>query len=218
MTGPPQYFKQFERKKSAKDKLDFASKILAKLAKFQVYEDAKDAGKLPSSFSLLTLLSISLCSPPFQQMHPQDNFFDKIMPLLESDLIDAASGHDAFIASLVTIARGYSKALTPEAEEEEGFFFHESYEKALILIVGMMENSSCLKVFFETLRSQDLIVPFSQALGSMLPLDISYTTQVVHTSSLLLTYSNKSGSHMQYLLSSVFFPCSRRLHWIFWHA
>ena len=109
MTGPPQYFKQFERKKSPKDKLDFATSVLAKLAKFQVYEDAKDA----------------------------DNFFDKILPLLESDLIDAAAGHDAFIASLVTIARGYSKALTPEAEEEEeGFFFHDSYEKALILIIG----------------------------------------------------------------------------------
>lgn len=191
MTGPPQYFKQFERKKSPKDKLDFASKILAKLAKFQVYEDAKDA----------------------------DNFFDKILPLLESDLIDAAAGHDAFIASLVTIARGYSKALTPEAEEEEeGFFFHESYEKALILIVGMMENSSCMKVFFETLRSQDLVVPFSQALGSILPLDISYITQVVHTSSCIITYSHKSGSQMQYLIFSVFFPCSRRLHWIFSHA
>ena len=31
MTGPPQYFKQFERKKSPKDKLDFATSVLAKL-------------------------------------------------------------------------------------------------------------------------------------------------------------------------------------------
>ena len=118
MTGPPQYFKQFERKKTQKDKLDFATSVLAKLANFRVYEDAKDA----------------------------DDFFDKILPVLESDLIGDAAGHDAFIASLVTICVGYSKALTPEAEEEEeGFFFHESYEKAIILIIGMMEKSSSLK-------------------------------------------------------------------------
>ena len=166
---------------------------VAKSAKFQVYEDAKDA----------------------------DNFFDKILPLLESDLIDAAAGHDAFIASLVTIARGYSKALTPEAEEEEeGFFFHDSYEKALILIIGMMESSSCLKVFFETLRSQDLVVPFSQALGSILPLDISYTTQVEHTSSCTLLLIHTKVIHKCYIWYALcfFFPCSRRLHWISWLA
>ena len=154
MTGPTQYFKQFERKKTPRDKLDFTSSVLAKLAKFQVYDkNAKEA----------------------------DDFFEAILPILETDLIEAGAGHDAFVASLVKIACGYSKALSPEAEEEEdGFFFHETYDKAILIIVGMMENSSSLKIFFETLRGQDLVVPFAHALGGILPLDISYITQVEH--------------------------------------
>lgn len=106
-----------------------------------------------------------------------DEFLNAVLPFTELNL-DFANSHDEWVAALVGIIADHSASRHVDNVKEFSYCYHDSYEKAIFVVLSMVETTQLLKTFvgaLEKLRLADLLV---ESLSMILVKDISYATQV----------------------------------------
>ena len=112
-----------------------------------------------------------------------DDFLSAVLPFIETNL-DFVSSHDEWIAALVGIIEDHAASGYNESIKQYSFCFHDSYEKAIFIILSMVETSAVLKRFTTALNRLRLIDSLVVSLGKVIVSDISYATQVKKKNSL----------------------------------
>ena len=106
-----------------------------------------------------------------------DEFLNAVLPFMESNL-DFANMHDEWISALVGIIGDHAASSSIDCIEEYSYRYHDSYEKAVFVVLTMVETSQVLKNFMSSLMRLGLTDILVEAFGAILVRDISYATQV----------------------------------------
>jgi hypothetical protein len=106
-----------------------------------------------------------------------DNFLAAVLPFMEANL-EFSESHDEWISALVGIIQDYAASRRQSTTREYSFCYHDSYEKAIFVILSMVETSKVLKSFLAALNKLYLIKTVVKSLSDVLQNDISYATQV----------------------------------------
>jgi hypothetical protein len=112
-------------------------------------------------------------------VHPMvaDNFLAAVLPFMEANL-EFSESCDEWISALVGIIQDYAASRSQSTTREYSFCYHDSYEKAIFVILSMVETSKVLKSFVAALNKLHLIKTVVKSLCDVLQNDISYATQV----------------------------------------
>jgi hypothetical protein len=121
-----------------------------------------------------------------------DNFLAAVLPFMETNL-EFSESYDEWISALVGIIEDYAASRRHGTIREYSFCYHDSYEKAIFVILSMVETSKVLKIFVAALNKLHLIKTLVKSLSEVLQNDISYATQVrkgLHVNALNLRCSS----------------------------
>lgn len=112
-------------------------------------------------------------------VHPMiaDKFFAAVLPFMEANL-EFSESYDEWIKALVGIIEDYAASSRYGTTREFSFCYHDSYEKAIFVILSMVETSKNLKSFVAALNQLLLMETVVKSLSEVLQNDISYATQV----------------------------------------
>jgi hypothetical protein len=115
-------------------------------------------------------------------IHPMvaDSFLAAVLPFMEANL-EFSESYDEWISALVGIIEDYAVSSRHGTTKEYSFCYHDSYEKAIFVILSMVETSKVLKSFVAALNKLHLIKTVVKSLSDVLQSDISYATQVFLT-------------------------------------
>ena len=92
--------------------------------------------------------------------------------------LDYVNRHDESIRALIGIIEDHAASRCDKSIREYSFSYHDSYEKAIFIILSMVETSSVLKGFMVAVNRLNLADILVQSFGKILIIDISYATQV----------------------------------------
>lgn len=106
-----------------------------------------------------------------------DDFLSAVLPFIEANL-DFVSSHDEWIAALIGIIEDHAASGYYETNKLYSYCFHDSYEKAIFIILSMVETSAVLKRFTTALNRLRLTNKLVESIGKIIVSDISYATQV----------------------------------------
>jgi hypothetical protein len=104
-----------------------------------------------------------------------DKFLDEILPYTEGNNVNQ---NDEWIGAVLGIIQDHAKFSDPEYTEEYSFSYHDSYEKAIFVILSMVEKSSDLNYFMKAIKRLSLSDVLADSFGVLLKNDISYHSQV----------------------------------------
>lgn len=108
-----------------------------------------------------------------------DKFLAAVLPFMETNL-EFSESYDEWIKALVGIIEDYAASSRYGSAREYSFCYHDSYEKAIFVILSMVETSKVLKCFVAALNKLLLMKRVVKSLSEVLQNDISYATQVRH--------------------------------------
>lgn len=146
------YVNLFEKKRSSAEKLDYLGAVVGKLAGENDLSD--------------------------DDVNDIDFFLEKVSDNLgDLDLEDSFASHEGVLSALVAAVKRFCAAATP-ASSSANVMLHETYEKVILMIVGVIESGPRLRTLVDTLDGMKLLVPLIEYLAAALPLDTSYSTQV----------------------------------------
>ena len=106
-----------------------------------------------------------------------DDFLCAVLPFMEANL-DYVNHHDESIRVLIGIIEDHAASRYDKSNREYSFSYHDSYEKAIFIVLSMVETSSVLKGFMAAVNRLNLADVLVQSFGKVLIVDISYATQV----------------------------------------
>lgn len=106
-----------------------------------------------------------------------DDFLCAVLPFMEANL-DYVNHHDESIRVLIGIIQDHAASRYDKSDREYSFSYHDSYEKAIFIVLSMVETSSVLKGFMAAVNRLNLADVLVQSFGKVLIVDISYATQV----------------------------------------
>ena len=114
-----------------------------------------------------------------KQVNPAhaDEFLTAVLPFMESNL-NFANSHDEWITALVGIIEDHAASSCSDNVREYSYCFHDSYEKAIFVVLSIVETSQVLKNFMGVLERLRLFDALVKSIGTILVNDISYATQV----------------------------------------
>jgi hypothetical protein len=104
-----------------------------------------------------------------------DKFLDEILPYAE---INNVNQNDEFIGAILGIIQDHARFSDPENTEEYSFSYHDSYEKAIFVILSMVEKNSDLNFFMKAMKRLSLSDVLVDSFAVTLVNDISYHSQV----------------------------------------
>ena len=106
-----------------------------------------------------------------------DDFLCAVLPFMEAN-IDFVNRHDETVRVLIGIIQDHAASRYDKSVREYSFSYHDSYEKAIFIVLSMVETSSVLKGFMAAVNRLNLVDTLVQSFGKVLIIDISYATQV----------------------------------------
>ena len=106
-----------------------------------------------------------------------DEFLNVVLPFVESNLDSVCSDND-WIGALVGIITDHAASRHVENIKEYSYQYHDSYEKAIFVVLSMVETTQLLMSFMDALVKLELEDSLIESLSTILIKDISYATQV----------------------------------------
>ena len=106
-----------------------------------------------------------------------DEFLNVVLPFVESNLDSVCSDND-WIGALVGIITDHAASRHVENIKEYSYQYHDSYEKAIFVVLSMVETTQLLMSFMDALVKLELADSLIESLCTILIKDISYATQV----------------------------------------
>lgn len=112
-------------------------------------------------------------------VHPAiaDKFLSAVLPFMEANL-EFSESYDEWISALVGIIEDYAASRRNIGTRRFSFCYHDSYEKAIFVILSMVETSKVLRSFVAALTKLELNQTLVKSFSEILLNDISYATQV----------------------------------------
>ena len=106
-----------------------------------------------------------------------DEFLNVVLPFVESNL-DSVSSDDEWIGALVGIITDHAASRHVDNLRKYSYCYHDSYEKAIFVVLSMVETTQLLRCFMDALVKLGLADSLLKSLSTILIKDISYATQV----------------------------------------